>query len=233
MRPAAAPNFASVFLRSQWDGEPMDNELIYLVDDDESVLTALSRLLTAEGFQVSSFLSASDFLRHHDAAAPGCAVLDVDLNDADGLEVQQALVRGDYARPTIFITGGGDVTTGVQAMKAGAVDFLTKPVDRDHLVAAVNKAFAMDRHIREEARKHACIGKLLSELTPREREVLANVVDGRLNKQIAATLQIAEKTVKVHRGRMMNKMKVRSVADLVRLMMDYAAQADPLAPNES
>ena len=189
---------------------------VFLVDDDTAVLTALSRLLREAGFIVECYDSPSEFLENDDIQIPGCAVLDVALGDRNGLEVQSALASKGDIRPIIFITGKGDVETGVRAMKSGAVDFLTKPVLEDALIGAVQRALERDRVTREEEARLASIGERLASLTPREHEVLANVIAGRLNKQIAAELRIAEKTVKVHRARVMAKMAVRSVADLVR-----------------
>lgn len=196
----------------------MNSGKVFLVDDDAAVLNALSRLLREAGFDVEAFQSPSEFLLHDDVQTPGCAVLDVALGDWNGLEVQSVLASKGDVRPIVFITGRGDVATGVRAMKAGAVDFLIKPVREDDLIAAVLRALEKDRLAREEDAKLASVGERLASLTPREHEVLTSVVAGRLNKQIAADLGIAEKTVKVHRGRVMAKMAVRSVADLVRIV---------------
>ena len=196
----------------------MNGGRVFLIDDDAAVLTALSRLLREAGFDVEAFQSPSEFLLHDDASMPGCAVLDVALGDWNGLEVQTALANKGDARPIIFITGQGDIATSVQAMKAGAVDFLTKPVRDEDLIEAVTRALERDRATREEEARLASVGERLASLTPREQEVLSSVVAGRLNKQIAAELGIAEKTVKVHRARVMAKMAVRSVAELVRVV---------------
>jgi FixJ family two-component response regulator len=196
----------------------MNGGRVFLIDDDAGVLTALSRLLREAGFDVEAFQSPSEFLLYDDAAKPGCAVLDVALGDWNGLEVQSALASKGDARPIIFITGQGDIATSVQAMKAGAVDFLTKPVRDEDLIEAVTRALERDRATREEEARVASVGERLASLTPREQEVLSSVVAGRLNKQIAAELGIAEKTVKVHRARVMAKMAVRSVAELVRVV---------------
>ncbi len=194
----------------------MSNGRVFLVDDDASVLRALTRLLREANFEVSDFQSPEDFLLHHDMKTPGCAVFDVGLGDYNGVDLLRALARSGQMRPTIFITGRGDIATSVRAMKSGAVDFLTKPVQEADLIEAVQKGIERDRSDREEGAKLAIIGKRLSSLTPKESEVLTRVVAGRLNKQIAAELGISEKTVKVHRGRVMTKMCVRTVADLVR-----------------
>jgi FixJ family two-component response regulator len=188
-----------------------------VVDDDPSVLRALTRLLSAVGFQARAFPSPAAFLQAHDPVTPGCLVLDVALPGLDGLELQQALAVSDCARPVVFITGRGDIPTSVRAMKGGAVDFLTKPVNDKNLLAAVRNAIEIDRLARETQVEMDALRQRLATLTPREREVLAQVVAGRLNKQIAADLGTVEKTIKVHRARIMAKMAVGSLADLVRI----------------
>lgn len=190
---------------------------MFLVDDDPSVLRALTRLLHAAGHQVSAFRSAQAFLAAHDPTAPGCVVLDLAMPGLNGLELQHALAASGCRRPVIFVTGRGDVPSSVQAMKAGAVDFLTKPVSEEYLLAAILRALERDRLMRQARAELEAIAERLNTLTPREREVLGHVVAGRLNKQIAADLGIVEKTIKVHRSRVMEKMCVRSVADLVRM----------------
>ena len=190
---------------------------VFLVDDDAGVLKALSRLLQTRGFEVRPFTSPQAFLADHDASVPGCAVLDVSMPDLDGLALQQALTAGGSQRPVIFLTGKGDIPTGVRAMRAGAIDFLTKPVNDADLLAAIARAEKEDSEIRSANASLNSINARLAMLTPREREVMTHVIAGRLNKQIAGDLGTVEKTVKVHRGRVMNKLGVRSVADLVRL----------------
>jgi FixJ family two-component response regulator len=190
---------------------------VFLVDDDAGVLKALSRVLRARGYDVRPYASPQAFLADHDPAAPGCAVLDVTMPGLDGLALQQALTAGETHRPVIFITGKGDVPTSVRAMKAGAIDFLTKPVSDTDLVDAIARARAQDAKLREARSELDAITAKLARLTPREREVLSHVVAGRLNKQIAGDLGTVEKTIKVHRSRMMEKLGVRTVADLVRL----------------
>jgi FixJ family two-component response regulator len=181
------------------------------------VLRALTRLLSAAGLEARGFPSPAAFLQAHDPATPGCLLLDLGLPGLDGLEVQQALSAADCARPIVFITGRGDIPTTVRAMKGGAVDFLTKPVNDSDLLAAVRNAIEIDRVAREAQVETGALKQRLASLTPREREVLAHVVGGRLNKQIAADLGTVEKTIKVHRARIMEKMAVRSLADLVRV----------------
>jgi FixJ family two-component response regulator len=191
--------------------------VIFLVDDDEGVLKALSRMLSTKGFEVQVFSSATEFLARHDRSVPGCAIFDVSMPDLDGIELQKALRAGRSERPVIFITGVGDIPTSVQAMKAGAVDFLTKPVKSQQLLAAVALAAEKEAQAIASRSELAAINDRLSRLTPREREVLTHVIAGRLNKQIAGDLGTSEKTIKLHRGRMMHKLGIRSVADLVRV----------------
>ena len=190
---------------------------IFLVDDDSGVLKALSRLLRARGYAVRPFTSPQVFLAEHDASIPGCAVLDVSMPGLDGLELQQALTAGGSQRPVIFLTGKGDIPTSVRAMRAGAIDFLTKPVNDDGLLAAITRAEKADTATRSANAEMDSINARFAVLTPREREVMTHIIAGRLNKQIAGDLGTVEKTIKVHRGRVMEKMGVRSVAELVRL----------------
>ena len=191
--------------------------VIFLVDDDPGVLKALSRMLSKKGFEVQAFSSAAEFLARHDRSVPGCAIFDVSMPDLDGIELQETLRARESERPVIFITGVGDIPTSVQAMKAGAVDFLTKPVKSQQLLAAVALAAEKEAQVIASRGELAAINDRLSRLTPREREVLTHVIAGRLNKQIAGDLGTSEKTIKLHRGRMMHKLGVRSVADLVRI----------------
>jgi FixJ family two-component response regulator len=194
-----------------------DEFTVYLVDDDAGVRKGLSRLLRARGYDVRPYSSPREFLQQHDPAAPGCAVLDVAMPDLDGLGLQQALTAGGSHRPVIFITGKGDVPTSVRAMKAGALDFLTKPVREADLLEALLRARKRDAEHRLLSSELNSIQARIDTLTPREREVLVHVVAGRLNKQIAGDLGTVEKTIKVHRSRMMEKLGIRNVADLVRL----------------
>jgi len=189
----------------------------FLVDDDPAVLKAVTRLLNAAGYRTRSFSSPQEFLSAHDPSIPGCAIIDLVMSELDGLHLQQALLETGSERPIIFLSGKGDVSTSVRAMKAGAVDFLTKPVKREALFSAVVRAAKVDALSRQKRDESKSIGDRLATLTHREREVLEYVIAGRLNKQIAASLGTVEKTVKVHRGRMMAKLAVKSVADLVRL----------------
>jgi FixJ family two-component response regulator len=190
---------------------------VFIVDDDPNVLRALSRLLRAEGLEARPYQSPQLFLKEHDPTIPGCLVLDMAMPGMSGLDLQQALSLPDWQRPIVFLSGRGDVPSTVKAMKAGAVDFLTKPVNGKDLLAAVGRANAQDLQARRERTELLAILRKLATLTPRERQVMDHVVAGELNKQIAAELGTVEKTIKVHRARVMLKMGVRSVAELVRL----------------
>jgi FixJ family two-component response regulator len=190
---------------------------VFVVDDDVGVLNALSRLLRVRGYDVRSYTSPHAFLEDHDVSVPGCVVLDVAMPGLDGLALQQAIMAEGSHRPVIFITGKGDIPTSVRAMKAGATDFLTKPVTDEDLLGAVARAVEQDSKVRQVEADLNLIRAKIATLTPREREVLTHVVAGRLNKQIAGDLGTVEKTIKVHRGRVMEKLGVRTIADLVRL----------------
>jgi FixJ family two-component response regulator len=190
---------------------------IFLVDDDVGVLKALTILFDASGYDVQPFSSPREFLSRHDASLPGCAVFDVSMPGLDGLELQEALTGEHHERPVVFITGVGDIPTSVRAMRAGAVDFLTKPVSDGELLDAVERATRQDAEVRKSRRELESINARLARLSPREREVLTHVVAGRLNKQIAYDLGTVLNTIKVHRGRIMRKLGVSSIADLVRL----------------
>jgi FixJ family two-component response regulator len=190
---------------------------VFIVDDAREVRTALSRMLTIAGYQVHAFESAERFLDEQDYDAPGCLVLDLCMPGLSGLDVQRTLVGSTRGRPIIFLTARGDIQTSVQAMKVGAVDFLTKPIEHERLFAAVDQALLLDLAARGERAICDIIERRLQKITPRERQVMEQVIRGRLNKQIAADMGIEEKTVKVHRARVMSKMDVRSVAELVKL----------------
>lgn len=200
---------------------------IHVVDDDSQVRTAITRLLRSRGYLVQAYTSAEEFLATHDPDEHGCIILDVTMEGLDGLALQQMLVDGGETLPIIFLTGCADVPICAAAMRKGAVDFLTKPVDEAALVRAITIALANDAARREAHERRIATQGRLDTLTPREREVLSHVMDGRLNKQIAADLGTAEKTVKVHRARAMEKMHVRSVAELVR-MVERASGFGPL-----
>ncbi len=189
---------------------------VFIVDDYAPVRRAVSRLLRAADFAVAAFGSPQEFLAHYDPHTPGCLVLDLDMPAVNGLELQRILATKGSALPIIFLSGHGDVPKSVQAMKHGASDFLTKPVNDKDLLAAVRAAIEKDRALRREQAELSEIRERLATLTPREREVLEYVVAGKLNKQIAGNLGTVEQTVKVHRARVMQKMKAQSVAELVR-----------------
>lgn len=190
---------------------------VFIVDDDAAVLKSLTRLLRSARLNVMAFGSPQEFLERHDPRAPGCLVLDLAMPGLNGLELQAALTVKGSAIPIIFLTGHGNIPASVQAMKRGALDFLTKPVNDDDLLKAVQAAMEQDRIARIARAELEDIQARLDSLTPREREVLTHVVSGQLNKQTAADLGTVEKTIKVHRGRVMEKMKVHSVAELVHL----------------
>ena len=200
---------------------------VFLVDDDPSVLKAVSRLLRSGGFNVITYDSPRKFLQHCNGALPGCVVLDVAMPDLDGLRLQEELAAKGTSLPIIFLSGRGDIPMSVQAMKRGAVDFLTKPVQQKSLEAAVRAAIERDRAQRRVRAELNHIQERLSTLTPREYEVMEHVIAGRLNKQAAVELGIAEKTVKVHRARIMEKMNVQSVAELVHLADRAGINASP------
>jgi len=191
---------------------------VHVVDDDASVRSALARLLDGRGWSVFAHASAESFVASHDPEAHGCIVLDVSMPGLDGLALQQLLARNGEIMPIIFLTGRADVPMCAGAMREGALDFLTKPVDEEELLAAVGRGMDLDLQRRFARQQRQTAEARLSTLTPREREVLSHVTEGRLNKQIAADLGTAEKTVKVHRARAMEKMHVRSVAEVVRLL---------------
>ncbi|MDB5992069.1 MAG: DNA-binding response regulator [Herbaspirillum sp.] len=190
---------------------------VFLVDDQTDILKALSRLLCSAGFEVTTFESAQDFLDSGNADALGCLVLDLSMPGMTGLALQQCLTLRASVLPIVFLSAHGDIDVGVRAMKLGAADFLTKPVDGDKLIAAVHTAIEKNRQAKLCRAELDDINQRLVSLTPREREVLALVVDGKLNKQAADALGTVEKTIKVHRARVMKKMKVKSLAELVRL----------------
>jgi FixJ family two-component response regulator len=200
-----------------------EQSIVFVVDDDPSMRRSLESLLRSVGLEVRLFSSAPEFMRSVRDDGPGCLVLDVRLPGMSGLAFQQELVKAGIALPIIFVTGHGDVSMSVRAMKAGAVEFLTKPFDDQALLDAVHSAIERDRSRRRE---HAGIAALLARyeaLTQRERQVMEHVVAGRANKRIADELALSVVTVKVHRGQVMRKMQAKSVADLVRMSDRLAA----------
>ena len=196
-----------------------EDATIYVVDDDPSVRKGLSRLISSVGFSVEAFASAREFLEvRPNETGPCCVVLDVRMPGLSGLDLQEELSkRASYVIPIIFITGHGDIPMTVRAMKRGAVDFLTKPFNDQQLLDAINVAIDNDRGARVEMSEVDVLMQRVDRLTPRERQVMALVITGMLNKQIAYQLGISEKTVKVHRGHVMEKLEIDSVAELVRL----------------
>jgi FixJ family two-component response regulator len=204
---------------------------VFVVDDDSSVRTALKRVLESEGFEVRAYPSADAFLAQSGDVHPACVVSDLAMPDRDGLQLQNALAGSERPLPIVFVSGQGTIPSTVEAMKNGAVDFLTKPVCSTDLVRAVTSAIEKDRSAGADLEVVSTIRRRVSTLTPREREVLGHVIGGRLNKQSAADLGIAEKTIKVHRARVMEKMGASSVAELARLcerarIQPQAASAD-------
>jgi FixJ family two-component response regulator len=192
------------------------SELVIIVDDDFRVREAISDLLASRNLASVTFESAAQYLGFDNPNVPSCLVLDVSLPDIDGLELQDTIAPTRHP-PIVFISGHGDIPSSVRAMKAGAVDFLTKPVDQERLLQAINTALNRDREARHNRAELAKLEERYASLTAREREVLPLVVSGLLNKQAAAKLGISEVTLQIHRSKVMQKMKVRSVADLVRV----------------
>ena len=191
--------------------------VIAIVDDDPSVREGLESLVRAAGWRAQTFASAQEFLAHPRAEAPSCLILDLQLPGLSGLDLQKRMAEAELEIPIVFLTGHGNIPASVQAMKAGAVEFLTKPFDEQDLLRAIHEAIERDRRNRQQ---HAEISELrgrYESLTAREQEVMQQVVSGLLNKQVAAELEITEFTVKVHRGQVMRKMRADSLADLVRM----------------
>jgi FixJ family two-component response regulator len=202
----------------------MSPPVIHVVDDDPSFRRAVTRLLRAAKYQVRGYASASEFLNSDPCSEPGCILLDLQMPGLSGLDLQQSLARMEERLPIIFLTGHGDIPVSVRAMKAGAVDFLTKPVQREALLTAVQNALGVDakgRAVRAVVRE---LHNRYEGLTPREREVLAHVISGKLNKQIAFDLGTAERTVKAHRARIMEKLSVQSVVELARLAQELGIE---------
>jgi RNA polymerase sigma factor (sigma-70 family) len=200
---------------------PSLNPTVFVVDDDAAIRKAVSRLLRSAGIAAAVFASPREFLAQYDPNTPGCLVLDIAMPEFNGLQLQTALGEKGSILPIIFLSGHGDVSKSVQAMKHGAFDFLTKPVKDKDLLPAIRTAIERDAVARREHAKLSEIRAVVDTLTPREREVLEHVVAGKLNKQIAGDLGITEATVKMHRARVMAKMKVQSVAELARLRERY------------
>ena len=212
-RPTLPRNLASV-----------EEPIVFVIDDDAPMREALGNLFRSVGLQVEVFGSASEFLQSKLPDVPGCLILDIRLPRLSGLDFQAELVKAGIHIPIIFMTGHGDIPMSVRAMKAGAIDFLTKPFRDQDMLDAVTTAIERDRGNRNEARILSDLRALFATLTPREREVMALVTAGLMNKQIAAEIGIAEITVKIHRGHIMRKMAAKSLADLVRMAQALGLQ---------
>ena len=195
----------------------MSEPTVFIIDDDPSARQGLTRLVRAAGMNAESFASAKDFLASGKFAGPGCIVLDVRMPDMTGPELQEELSKAEYCMPIIFLSAHGDVPTTARTMKKGAVDFLTKPVDGNDLLEAIRMSLARDAENRAQRAENSSIHEQIKTLTPREHEIMTYVITGMLNKQIAFELDISEETVKIHRGRVMRKLGIDSVAELVRL----------------
>jgi FixJ family two-component response regulator len=192
------------------------DHVVFVVDDDFRLREALHELLTSAGMNAVTFGSSAEFLGYSKPDLPACLVLDIDLPDINGLDLQSQLATGHHP-PIVFITGHGDVPSSVRALKAGAVDFLTKPFSESALLSAIETAIAKDREDRRRRSEMSALKQRFATLTPREREVLPLVVSGLLNKQAAAELGISEVTLQIHRGKIMHKMEAGSLAELVRM----------------
>jgi FixJ family two-component response regulator len=197
-------------------GDLMEKSTVFVVDDDPSVLRAVGRLLRSNDYEVQLYPSAIELLKSIEPGTPGCLLVDLAMPEFSGLELQDRLRALGDTHPVVFLSGHGSIQASVSAMKAGALDFIEKPCEEADLLATVRRALERDRQLREQRNAVAQIKRRLESLTPRESEVFRHVIAGRLNKQIAAVLGTAEKTVKVHRARVMQKMGVRSVAELTR-----------------
>ena len=191
--------------------------VIAIVDDDASVREGLHSLIRSAGWRVETFASAQEFLARRGADAPSCLILDLQLPGLSGLDLQKRMAEVNLEIPIVFLTGHGDIPASVQAMKAGAIEFLTKPVEEEDILRAIQEALQRDRHMRQQHAEMHDLQSRYDTLTAREREVMQQVISGLLNKQVAAELKITEFTVKIHRAHVMQKMRADSLADLVRM----------------
>ena len=207
---------------------------IYIVDDDLSFRQAIERLVRTGGYAVHTFASAAEFLQFARPDGPGCILLDLDMPGLSGLELQSALARVANPLPIVFLTGKGSISATVQAMRAGAEDFLTKPTRKQVLFAAIERALARDAQAREQRARRRELQARFDALTPREREVLAHVLRGQLNKQTAADLEASERTIKMHRANLMAKLQVQSVAELAHLAQEagFGSNQSPVIGNQ-
>jgi len=194
----------------------LHDPIVFIVDDDRRICEALSELLSTFDLNVVTFGSAAEYIAYPKPDVPACLILDVELPDINGLDLQSQTAEGNHPQ-IVFITGHGDIPTSVRAIKAGAIDFLTKPFSEVDLMRAIRAAIAQDRNARRNSAESADLRQRLSSLTPREREVLPLIVSGLLNKQAAAELGISEVTIQIHRGKIMKKMGAGSLAELVRM----------------
>ena len=208
-------------------------QTIFIVDDDPSFLSSMTRLLRAMHYAVASFPSATAFLAQRSAQMTGCVIADLQMPGMDGMALQQALAQSENPLPIIFLTGQGDIPTSVQAMRLGAEDFLQKTVRKEELLVAIERAMTRDIRERNQRIHQSELLQHFKQLTPRENEVLAHVLRGRLNKQIAADLGIDERSVKRHRNNLMNKLHIRSVAELVQLAVKVGIVSDREEPSDS
>ena len=198
---------------------------VYVVDDDPSVRKGLERLIRSLGWKTETLGSAQEFLASARTEAPSCIVLDLQLPGLSGLELQKQMTEAGIETPIVFLTGHGDIPASVKAMKAGAIEFLTKPVEEQHLFNAIQEAVERDRRTRQQQADVRNLRNRYQSLTSREQEVMQQVVSGLLNKQIAAELKITEDTVKFHRGHIMRKMRAASLADLVRMAQNLGIRS--------
>ena len=205
---------------------PKPEPVIAIVDDDPSVRRGLQRLIRSAGWNTETFASAQEFLDRPRAGLPSCLILDLQMPGMSGLDLQKRITDVELEVPIVFLTGHGDIPASVRAMKAGAVEFLTKPVDEQELLHAIQQAVERDRRTRLKRAEMSGLRERYKSLTAREQEVMQRVISGMLNKQIAAELNVTEDTVKFHRGHMMRKMRADSLADLVRMAGDLRIRSD-------